>query len=84
MCSRCDLRGKDYGVGVLRIQQPRRKEADATLKNARFHGGQVSGFIYGDKKGRFHDGEYITTSLIEKVEVTTKNSRYVVELKEEF
>lgn len=62
--------------------QPPRKEADATLKNARFHGGQVSGFIYGDKKGRFHDGDFITTSLVKDVEVTTKNSRYVVELKE--
>lgn len=41
----------------------------------------LQGFVYYDKLGRFRDGEFITTSAIERVEgdlVFTRNSVYRV------
>jgi hypothetical protein len=55
--------------------------SDGILKNATVQkNGRVSGQIYGDKKGRFQDGEWISTSPIQKI--VTKNSTYEIELQE--
>lgn len=39
----------------------------------------LQGYVYGDKRGRFRDGEFITSSAIERIEgdlVFTANSIY--------
>lgn len=39
----------------------------------------VTGFVYGDTKGRFRDGEHIRSSAVERIEgdlVFTENSVY--------
>jgi len=58
---------------------------DAELKGFRWINGIGYGAIYGDKKGRFADGEYIRTSRINSKEIytegtiyQTQNSRYFV------
>lgn len=41
----------------------------------------LQGFVYGDKRGRFRDGEFITSSPIQRIEgnlVFTANSIYRV------
>lgn len=60
-------------------------EITAVILAARVDGDRISGLCYGDKNGRFFDGEYITTSAIQHVEpnptgdiVTTRNSVYKV------
>lgn len=65
----------------------------ATLKNAIRDGSRVSGNIYFDSKGRFKNGEWITTSEVQKFEsvdadkrisiIHTKNSTYAVEWAED-
>lgn len=58
-------------------------EYTAVLKNARWIGKSISGYIYGDKSGRFPDGELITTSSVNHgygLEIYhTRNSVYKVE-----
>lgn len=41
----------------------------------------LKGFVYGDANGRFRDGEYIRTSIVDRIEgdlVFTANSIYRV------
>ena len=42
----------------------------------------VAGRIFGDSKGRFRDGQYVYTSLVQKFDgeqVTTRNTRYLLD-----
>lgn len=66
-------------------------EITGTLKNARFiHDGPdrktLNGDLYGDKRGRFQDGERVITSRIMKEHgdgvYSTLNSTYKVEFAE--
>jgi hypothetical protein len=62
-------------------------EYDAILKNARWTGKSISGFIYGDRKGRFRDGTFVHTSSVSHgygLEIYhTRNSVYKVEWAED-
>jgi len=51
------------------------------VKNARIADGRLHGQCYHDTEGRFFQGEYITTSAIQRISndlVITKNSAYYV------
>lgn len=74
------------GEVEIEVEQLQLPEIDGVLKNARLVAGghQISGDIYGDRKGRFRDGECVRTSRIvsgpdENGIVTTRNSVYRVE-----
>lgn len=70
-------------------------EITGTIKNAEFVNEKweirspcISGEVYGDTKGRYHDGERVTTSKIEQVYaaeggviVKTRFSAYLVEFR---
>lgn len=56
-------------------------EFDAELRNWVIAGSFIYGEIYGDKKGRFHDGCAVKTSTIQDLNkregwVKTRNSTY--------
>jgi hypothetical protein len=47
-------------------------------------GNKIHGYIYGDTRGKFADGEYVITSTVQEVsadglEVKTRNSTYEIE-----
>lgn len=47
-------------------------------------GNKIHGYIFGDTRGKFTDGEYVITSTIQEIsadglEVKTRNSTYEIE-----
>lgn len=56
---------------------------DAELRSAIHTNGQLYGYIFNDKKGRFKNGQYVMTSYVVKIDGNiyhTKNSTYLVDL----